>query len=144
MAKWFSLGFWESIARIVLKNRILMLSLIVVITVFMAIQSRGIHFTHTEANLLPEDHIDNINYNKFLEKFGEEGNLIIIGMKDSTFFTPKAYTAWVKLMNTIKENKEVDLVISINDLKILQKNVSEEKFELAPFIEQSKTTDSAY
>ena len=127
MAKWFSLGFWESIARIVLKNRILMLVLIVALTVFMGIQSRGIHFTHTEANLLPEDNIDNINYNKFLAKFGEEGNLIIMGMKDSTFFTPKAYTAWVKLMNTLKQSKEVDLVISINDLKTLQKNVSEEK-----------------
>ena len=144
MAKWFSLGFWESIARIVLKNRILMLALIVVITIFMAIQSRGIHFTHTEANLLPKDNVDNINYDKFLAKFGEEGNLIIIGMKDSTFFTPKAYTSWVKLMNTIKENKEVDLVISINDLKTLQKNVSEEKFELVPFIDQSKTADPAY
>ena len=144
MAKWFSLGFWESIARIVLKNRILMLALIVVITIFMAIQSRGIHFTHTEANLLPKDNVDNINYDKFLAKFGEEGNLIIIGMKDSTFFTPKAYTSWVKLMNTIKENKEVDLVISINDLKTLQKNVSEEKFELVPFIDQSKTSDASY
>ena len=144
MAKWFSLGFWESIARIVLKNRILMLSLIAVITVFMAFQSRGIHFTHTEANLLPKDNIDNINYDKFLAKFGEEGNLIIMGMKDSTFFTPKAYASWVKLMNTLKDSKEVDLVISINDLKTLQKNVTEEKFELVPFIDQSKTSNPAY
>ena len=38
MIKWFSLGFWELIARIVLRNRILMLSIIAAITVFLALQ----------------------------------------------------------------------------------------------------------
>ena len=144
MVKWFSLGFWELIARIVLRNRILMLSIIVAITALLALQWKNIHFTFTEANLLPDDNIVNIQYNAFLNKFGEEGNLVIIGIKDSTIFTPKAYTAWSKMMNTIKENKEVDLVISLNDLKKLQKNDSLQKFELVPFIDQSKTVDKAY
>ena len=60
MIKWFSLGFWELIARIVLRNRILMLSIIVVITALLALQWKNIHFTFTEANLLPEDNIVNI------------------------------------------------------------------------------------
>jgi predicted RND superfamily exporter protein len=144
MIKWFSLGFWELIARVVLRNRILMLSVIVAITVLLAIQWKNIHFTHTEANLLPDDNIVNIEYNAFLNKFGEEGNLVIIGVKDSTIFTPKAYASWSKLMNSLKEDKAVDLVISLNDLKKLQKNDSLEKFELVPFVDQSKTVDKAY
>lgn len=144
MIKWFSLGFWELIARVVLRNRILMLSIIAVITVFLAMQWKNIHFTHTEANMLPDDNIVNVEYNAFLSKFGEEGNLIIIGVKDKTFFTPKAYAAWAKLMNTLNEDKAVDLVISINNLKKLQKNDSLQKFELVPFVDQSKTTNEAY
>ena len=144
MIKWFSLGFWELIARIVLRNRILMLSIIVAMTVFLAMQWKNIHFTHTEANMLPADNIVNVEYNAFLEKFGEEGNLVIIGVKDKTFFSPKAYAAWEKLMNTLNEDKAVDLVISINNLKKLQKNDSLQKFELVPFVDKSKTTDKVY
>lgn len=144
MIKWFSLGFWELIARIVLRNRILMLSIIAVITVLLAMQWKNIHFTQTEANMLPDDNIVNVEYNAFLDKFGEEGNLVVIGVKDKTFFTPKAYTAWAKLMNSLKDDKAVDLVISINDLKKLQKNESLETFELVPFVDSSKTTDKVY
>lgn len=144
MVKWFSLGFWELIARVVLRNRILMLSIVLLATILLATQWKNIHFTHTEANMLPEDNIVNIEYNAFLNKFGEEGNLVIIGVKDKTFFTPKAYAAWARLMNTLKEDKAVDLVISINDLKKLQKNDSLQKFELVPFVDQSKTTDEVY
>ena len=144
MIKWFSLGFWELIARVVLRNRILMLSIIVAITVLLAMQWKNIHFTQTEANMLPDDNIVNIEYNAFLDKFGEEGNLVVIGVKDKTFFTPKAYAAWEKLMNSLKDDKAVDLVISISDLKKLQKNEALEKFELIPFVDQSKTTDKRY
>ena len=144
MIKWFSLGFWELIARIVLRNRILMLSIIAAITVFLALQWKNIHFTFTEANMLPDDNIANVEYNAFLDKFGEEGNLIIIGVKDSTFFTPKAYAAWSKLMNTIKKNQEVDLVVSLNDLKKLQKNEALETFELVPFVDESKALNPKY
>jgi predicted RND superfamily exporter protein len=144
MIKWFSLGFWELIARVVLRNRILMLSIIVAITVLLAMQWKNIHFTQTEANMLPDDDIINIEYNAFLNKFGEEGNLVVIGVKDKTFFTPNAFKAWTKLMNSLKEDKAVDLVISINDLKKLQKNEALEKFELVAFVDQSKTTDKVY
>jgi predicted RND superfamily exporter protein len=144
MIKWFSLGFWELFARVVLRNRILMLSIIVTITVLLALQWKNIHFTQTEANMLPKDNIVNVEYKAFLNKFGEEGNLVVIGVKDKTFFTPKAFKAWAKLMNSLKEDKVVDLVISINDLKKLQKNEALEKFELVPFVDQSKTTDKVY
>lgn len=144
MTKWFSIGFWELIARIVLRNKTLMLSIIVGITVLLAMQWKNIHFTFTEANLLPDDNIVNIEYNAFLNKFGEEGNLVLIGIKDDAIFNPKAYASWEKLMNNLKSSKEVELVVSLNDLKKLQKNDTLEKFELVPFVDQTKTLDPIY
>jgi len=144
MIKWFSLGFWELIARVVLRNKVLMLSIIIVITVLLSLQWKNIRFTHTEANLLPDDNIVNIEYNAFLDKFGEEGNLIIMGVKGDAIFTPKAYAAWTKLMSTMQSSKEVDLVISINNLKKLQKNDSIEAFELVNFVDVGKTTNPDY
>ena len=42
-------------------------------------------FTYTEANLLPDDHPINLKYNDFLEIFGEEGNLIVLGVPSNQF-----------------------------------------------------------
>lgn len=144
MIKWFSLGFWELIARVVLRNKILMLSAVVLITILLSLQWKNIRFTHTEANLLPDDNITNIEYNAFLEKFGEEGNLVVIGIKDDRIFTPKAYAEWVKLMKTLEQAKETDLVLSVDNLQDLQKNDSLERYELVPFVDSLKTVDAEY
>ena len=115
-------GFWETIARIVLKNRITIIGILIAITLFLGYQWKNLSMTYIEANLLPKKHIVNRQYDDFLSKFGEEGNLIVIGFKDNTFFTPKAFTAWNELMSSLKNAKEIELVVSINDLKKLQKD----------------------
>jgi predicted RND superfamily exporter protein len=144
MTKWFSIGFWEVIARIILRNRIFILSIVLLFTVFMAMQWKHMRFSHTEANLLPDDHEVNQEYNAFLDKFGDEGNLIIIGVKDTTFFTPKAFEAWTKMVSNLKKAKEVEMVISIESLQKLTKNSTEETFELVPLVDSKKTVDPLY
>lgn len=138
------IGFWELIARIILRNRIVIISGIVLITIFMVLQWKNIKFTHTEANLIPADDKVNVDYNTFLRHFGEEGNLIVIATKDKKLFTPKVYQAWSELMNTIKSHKEVTLVISVDNLQNLTKNDSLQTFELKPFVDKSKVQDEKY
>ncbi len=144
MLKWFNTNFWDFIASKILRNRIGLLGIVALFTLFMASQWKYIKFTNTEANLLPATEKANIEYNAFLEKFGEEGNLIVIGIHDQQIFTPKIYAAWEKLMHDIKENPEVDGIISLNDLKKLQKNDSLSSFELTALIDPSKTKNAAY
>jgi predicted RND superfamily exporter protein len=144
MKRALKVGFWEMIARIILKNRITILIVILALTVFLGYQWKNLSMTYTEANLLPQKHIVNKQYKDFLNKFGEEGNLIVIGFKDKTFFTPKAYAAWNELMTGLKDSKDVELVVSLNDLKKLQKDTIAQKFELVPFLDQSQTKDVAY
>lgn len=144
MKKMLGIGFWELIARIILRNRIFILSGIVLITIFMALQSKNIRFTHTEANLIPSDDQVNVDYDTFLKNFGEEGNLIVIATKDQKLFTPQVYKAWSHLMNTIKSHQEVSLVISIDNLQTLVKNDSLQTFQLKPFVNKNKVNDENY
>ena len=144
MKKTLRVGFWEFIARLILTYRITILVVIVAITIFLGLQWKNLNMTYTEANLLPKKHIVNRNYDDFLSKFGEEGNLIVIGFKDPKFFTPKAFAAWNELMTGLKNSKGVELVVSLNDLKKLQKDTLAEKFELVPLINQNQTVNPAY
>ncbi|WP_264553220.1 efflux RND transporter permease subunit [Flavobacterium sp. N2038] len=144
MKNTIQVGFWEKLARIILKNRITLLVIVAALTIFLGYQWKNLSMTYTEANLLPKNHIANKDYQKFLDKFGEEGNLVVIGFQDPKFFTPKNYAAWNELMTGLKKSKEVDLVVSLNDLKKLEKDTVNEKFVLSPFIEQKKALDPEY
>ncbi len=103
-------------------------------------QWKHMRFTYTEANLLPDDHEINLEYNKFLDQFGEEGNLIVIGVKDSTLFTPKNFSAWDKLSKDLNKASEVEHTLSIGDLQKLQKKKDVEEFQMVPFIQDSVLT----
>ena len=140
MTKLFSVGFWETIARLILRNRIGIIIVVLISTFLFGMQWDKMRFTYTEANLLPDDHEVNINYNTFLETFGDEGNLIVIGIKDSSLFTVENLNAWNKLSSDFKNYEEVETVVSIKDLQKLVKNKEEQQFDLIPFIKDSIRT----
>ena len=137
MNKLFSIGFWSAVARFILRNRTLLIIFILATTVFFALQWKNMRFTYTEANLLPDDHQYNEEYQEFLDKFGEEGNLIIMGVKDSALFNPKNFNAWTRLSKDIASFEEVDLSLSIGDLQKLEKREDSAAFQLVPFIQDS-------
>ena len=137
MTKLFSVGFWEAIARLILRNRIGIILVVAAATYLFGLQWDKMRFTYTEANLLPDDHSVNLEYNSFLETFGEEGNLIVLGIKDTSLFTVKNLNAWNKLSTSFKSNVEVETVVSIYDLQKLIKNNQKKQFDLEPFIKDS-------
>lgn len=142
MFKWLSTSFWDFIASRILRNRIFLLITLVLFTIFMAFQWKNMRFTYTEANLLPDDHEINVQYRSFLDKFGEEGNLIVIGFKDSTFFNTKNLKLWEEFIGEIKKDKAVELSLSIEDLRVLKKDTSAQKFKLVPFINNADLSDN--
>jgi len=139
--KLFSIGFWSWVARFILRNRTWILIVIAGLTVLLALQWKNMRFTYTEANLLPDDHPINLEYDQFLSHFGEEGNLIVMGVKDSTIFTPDKFKAWNQLTEAIGKFDEVELTLSVGNLKKLEKKDST-GFELVPFINDSVFTDA--
>ncbi|WP_292946772.1 efflux RND transporter permease subunit [Olleya sp. UBA1516] len=137
MLKLFSANFWDVVARLILRNKIAILLGVVLVTIFFSTQWKYMRFTYTEANLLPDDHEVNITYNDFLKVFGEEGNLIVLGVKDTTLFTVEKLNAWNALSDSFREAPEVETVVSIKDLQKLVKDQENEKFALEPFIKDS-------
>nr|WP_298659156.1 MMPL family transporter [uncultured Flavobacterium sp.] len=144
MSKWSNTSFWNFVARQLLRNRIWVIVLLVAFTLFMASQWKYIRFTQTEANLLPDDHKDNIAYTHFLKTFGEEGNVIVLAVNKEAVFTTKNFKEWNNMMTSIQKNKEVELVVSFKELKQLVKNDSTQTFELNPFIDFSKVGQISY
>ena len=134
MNKLFSIGFWSAVARFILRNRTGIIIAIIGLTVFMGMQWKHMRFTYTEANLLPDDHQFNKEYVQFLNTFGEEGNLIILGVKDSTLFQPEIFSAWSQLSKDLASYDAVEVTLSVSDIQRLEKRKDTAAFSLKPFI----------
>ena len=134
------MNFWTKVAGIILRNRYLVLLIIAIITGLLASQIKYMKFSYTEANLLPENHEVNLEYNTFLEIFGEEGNLVILGIKDSSVFSPKKFNAWNHLIDNFEDLEEVDFTLSISDIQKLKADRGKRKFVLEPLFENDPKT----
>jgi predicted RND superfamily exporter protein len=137
-------GFWEFFARLVLRYRLVFLSFIVLITIILGFQWKNIQFTNAEKNLLPDDNIVNLEYQNFIKTFGDEGNLIVIAVKNKKFFTPKVFGAWQNLLSDIKKDKEIEMVLSVSDLKKLTKNDTEQRFDLKNYVNTNRINSQKY
>ena len=123
-------NIWSLIARLILRNRILILLGIICLTFFWSLQWKNMRFTFTEANLLPDNHPENILYKSFTKTFGEEGNTIVIAFQDSLFFTQKKREAWKLLNEKIEKFKEINFVFSTENVQEMIKNNKEGNFYL--------------
>ncbi|MBS9460859.1 MMPL family transporter [Flagellimonas sp. 389] len=133
-------GFWAKVSRIILRNRILILLGVAAFTVFLGMQWKNMQFSNTEANILPDDHPATIQYIAFKNIFGEEGNAIVLAIRDSSLFTPSKFNRWNKLSKQLEAFPEIDFVVSTDNLKILVKDNDKQEFVMEPFIKEAPKT----
>ena len=133
-------GFWPTVARIILRNRILILILVTALTVFLALQWRNIKLSNTEANILPDDHIATIQYNIFTGLFGEEGNAVVFAVRDPKLFDPSNFNRWNKLSKQLEAFPEIDFVVSTDNLQVLVKDEKNQEFLIQDFIKNAPDT----
>ncbi|MCG5643593.1 MMPL family transporter [Flavobacteriaceae bacterium LSUCC0859] len=133
-------NFWGITARVILRNRILILCGIALFTFFMSMQWKNMRFSNTEANLLPDDHPVNLAYNRFVAQFGEEGNIIAIAVKDSSLFELQNFRKWNKLSKQLAAFPEVSMVLSTDNLKLLEKSKTSDAFVMLPFLSPKTNT----
>ncbi|WP_422858943.1 efflux RND transporter permease subunit [Flagellimonas sp. S174] len=133
-------GFWPAVARIILRNRIVILFLVAAATVFLALQWKNIQMSNTEVNILPDDHPASINYNIFTNLFGEEGNAIVFAVRNPRLFNPKNFNRWNKFSKQLEAFPEVDFVVSTDNLQVLVKDNEKQEFVIEDFIQEDPTS----
>lgn len=123
---------WTGIARIILKNRILILIILFLLTLFMGYNARHIQMSYQYAPLLPEDDPAYQEYESFVKSFGNEGNILVIGVKDDDFFTVSHFNNWNRFSDELKNIHGVKSVFSATQAYRLLKNKKEKKFVVMP------------
>ena len=132
-------NIWDLVARIILRSRALILSCILLLTIFWSTQWKYMQFTYTEANLLPDNHPENVLYQSFTKTFGEEGNIIVIALQDSTFFKKDKREVWKNLNEKIQGFDEINLVLSTENIQELVKDKKNQRFTIKSISETHST-----
>ncbi len=133
-------NFWVFVARLVLRNRYIFLSIFIGITIFLALQWKYIRMTYSEANMLPKDSPISKEYDKFLSMFGEEGNLIVIGVEADKITQAGGFNRWNMLARDLQKFPQVEGVLSLNTIKELYKDTIHERFATRNFFPQEVST----
>ncbi|MCW0483234.1 efflux RND transporter permease subunit [Gaoshiqia sediminis] len=131
---------WVRLSRIILRNRIFLLIMLGIITVFMAFQASKVEMSYEYAQLLPKKDSANVDYQNFRKLFGEEGNLIVVGIEDAEFFKLPHFNQWVQLNKDLREIDGVENLLSASSAFNLKKNAPERKFELEPVFPEEIAT----
>jgi len=121
---------WFKVSGIILRNKILLLGILLVITGFLGYHAQKVEMSYEYASLLPSKDPAYKDYQQFVEKFGEEGNLIIIGIQDSDFFKLQHFQEWKKLGDKLSQVEGVEDLLTVTNTYDLKKNTEERTFEI--------------
>ncbi len=121
---------WERTAGFILRNRIALLAGIAVVTVFMAYNARTVTMSYKFGGILPENDSTLIEYNRFVERFSEDGNIIVLGVKGTKIHTYPTFADWYSLGNDLKTIDGVDSVFSEAHLYTIVKDTTARRFDV--------------
>jgi len=133
---------WVRVSRIILRNRILLLSILAVLTIFFGYHARKVEMSYEYASLLPKKDQAYKDYQKFVDVFGEEGNLIIIGIDDPEFFQLDHFKRWQGLSNDLTKVEGVENLLSVSNTYNLVKNTDEKQFKVVSIFPDTISTQS--
>jgi len=103
----------------------------------MGYMARGVKQTYSFPKILPDTHQSFLDYNQFKKTFGEDGNVMVIGLKTDRLFEKEMFNDWYMLGNEVKEMQGIDGVLSIPHAFKVVKNKEEKRFGVAPLVEQA-------
>ena len=116
------------ISDIILKGRLLILSLIIAMIFMMANYANQTNLSYEMAKILPPDHPTHTNYENFKSEFGESINTMVIAVQDVDFFSKEHLYAWNKFGDEIERIGGVNGVLNITKLPVLTTDSTKRKF----------------
>lgn len=124
---------WRWLAHFIIRNRLILILSVIISTAFWAYMAlMYLEVNHKFADMLPSKDASMSVYKKFKSDFGEDGMVMIIGVKEKDLFELEKFNQWYKLGEDIKKIDGVDSVFSVAHMYNLVKDDSLKKFNLIP------------
>lgn len=135
---------WDSLARLVLKYKMLWLFLLAALTGFMGWHASKVQLSYDFTGAIPTDNPRFQYYQQFRKQFGEDGNMMVIGVQSPALFEEKTFTDFAKLAKELKEVKGVENVLAIPSAIDLVKDSAAEKLKAVPLFTAAPSGNNGF
>ncbi|WP_462248533.1 efflux RND transporter permease subunit [Ferruginibacter sp.] len=118
---------WQRLGNFVIKNRLILLIVLFAISGVMGFYASKVKLGYEFAKAIPVDNPKYLDYKAFQQRFGDDGNVLVMGIKTDIFFNPAVFKKYYQLHKQLKNVEYVEDVLSIPAAITLQKDSATEK-----------------
>jgi uncharacterized protein len=131
---------WIKIADAIIRFRLLLMVVIGLITAVMGYYASKVEMSYEFSRSVPLNDPDMVYFQQFKKQFGEDGNMMAIGVKDSSLYTLEKFQKFRAFSNQLKQIEGVGEVLSLPLLKIILKDTANSKFYMASLFPETITS----
>ena len=93
---------WYSLGKFILRFRLPLLIALAIFTAVMLWNAKKIELSYEFGKAIPSNNIKYKEYLAFKNKFGDDGNTVVLGVQSENYFTPAIFSALEVLQNNLK------------------------------------------
>ncbi len=135
---------WKQFTKAILKLQIPLVLLLIITTGMMAFFAKDIELSYEFQKIIPKDHPKYIEYEQFIDQYGEDGNILMLGVQTERMGELSFFKEWYNLGKTLEEQTGVKHIISLAHAFNIEKDTSEKKFLLQPIVNQLPTNKASF
>lgn len=120
---------WEKLAGTILRNRRTLIGLLILITVLMVYKATQVQLAYDNPKFIPDDDPDYIAYNDFKKLFGDDGSVMVVGIKTEKLNDLAFFNDWYDLTHSLEQKEGIKQILSICNIKNIVKDTKISVFE---------------
>ncbi|MEO6668697.1 MAG: MMPL family transporter [Ferruginibacter sp.] len=113
---------WQSLGKFVIRNRLVLLIVLLLTTVVMGYYASKVKLSYEFSRAIPTDNPKFQEYLSFKKTFGEDGNLLVIGIQTDKLFELRNFSAYQQMQRDIKEVNGVEDIVGVPGAVRLEKD----------------------
>jgi predicted RND superfamily exporter protein len=133
---------WRKTGQFILAYRIPFLILVLGATAFMGYHASKLELSYEFSRAIPANHPANKTYQAFKQKYGQDGNLLVVGIQTDQLFREKTFNDYAKLQQSLKQVTGVTDIISVPSAINLVKDSATEKLNATQIFAEKTLTQT--
>jgi uncharacterized protein len=135
-------SMWRKTGQFILSYRWPLLIFLLLMTALMGYWASKVELSYEFSRAIPANHPANKTYQDFRKKYGQDGNLLAIGIQTDQLFTEKIFNNYATLQRELKNVTGVTDIISIPSAVNLVKQSETEKLNAVPIFSDRNMTQA--
>ena len=111
-------------------------------TAYMGYRASTIRLSYELARILPVEDPNYQLYEDFKARYGEDGNVMVIGIATDSMFSKPLFNDWYALSSEVKQIDGIKQVLSNANLFDVVRNDSLQRFDFVPLLDHAPTSQS--